>query len=908
MTSLDENSTAISTKQNWVNSGIEIEDSVRITDIDVVPSNFSFCANQHRDFVATNKGFTATTEIDFAALGLNDSDQVSVINEQINYLEGLQEKSRIALANKDLVSYMESELSLRDTSSGRVGYCFNKKGFDHRIETAESLSKHFGKNMTWKDVPSGIAPDKIDEHIQVCKDNRDYFERSLKSFSLPFALKAGDSISFSVVEKKVCKKNEDGKERFVNIDNKCSEGEKEHFNFAKVLNQKECQGDVCPNKYILGNAKWLNGKEHWNYGPQPYNMKDSDEASIVRSIKEGKGIDCNKLIADRANKIDMYIFNSLCGSMCDNSNQDCVQVESFIKSNELLANLKSALADVNDATEDEKNKIIGGVIQQFMEGEVIQGFTGQKKEVKTYIPSLKITMANENFEHVQGGIRTNYEYKIENDHKNGEKLNFILGNTTGNGGYNIRVTKHHNYDDLLKKSLYMHVSDKNFDDDVPEHKAGEDSGDIPIEIERIYDINYMNSLRKSLKGKKGTIYYGIRDHGCNYENEGNFSINITTKSQPKKSFSVLYNFFEREVKTAFFGSSYRDPKAVHSDSTSPVQSLYRSFISSNRTGNFRSTIVALLVLYIVLYTLYYFFGLSYISIYEFLIICVKIGVITQLLRDDSWDFFYNKAFSLLINTPTQLIKGIANFRGTDPDNPFQFLDLPLNRFLSTQSWFLVISLIFSGPLGIVAFCLVFWGLITVMLAIFNALFSFITSIAIIALLLSLAPIFIICILFTYTRQMFRNWVNYLARFAISPVILLVSLSLVSQVMDYIVYSMFDFEVCSTCIIRINLILFEPCIFYGYATKYTPNITAMMAFVILGHAMKALIEASSNLSDSLFSVYVSDEPGKNYQQTMLGLVGLDQDSSQMRTGGISSSGGEDKKPQIPIQRPQIPTGD
>ncbi|MEC4735530.1 MAG: type IV secretion system protein, partial [Wolbachia endosymbiont of Halictus tumulorum] len=435
---------------------------------------------------------------------------------------------------------------------------------------------------------------------------------------------------------------------------------------------------------------------------------------------------------------------------------------------------------------------------------------------------------------------------------------------------------------------------------------GENQADISVDISKVHDTEYMEGLKEKLKEKKGTIYYGIRDHGCDYKNEGQFSINLTTKEPPTKTFSAIYNFFDEKVKTAFFGSNYKDPNAIHSD-TSPVKSLYESFIKSSRTNTIRSTIISLLVLYIILYTLYYFFGLTHISIYEFLIICVKIGIIAQLLQDNSWDFFYNNAFSIFINTPKQLIE-IANFRGTT-SNVFEFLDLPLNRFLSSHSVLLIVSLIFSGPLGIVSFCLVIWGLITVSLSIFNALFSFITSIAIVALLLSLAPIFIICLLFAYTRQMFHNWVKNLARFAIHPVVLLIFISLISQVMDYIVYSVFDFEVCSTCILNINLKIFNPCIFYGYASKYTPNITAMMAFVILGHAMKALVEASSAISDSLFGAYVASEPGRQYQQSLMGTVGLDEQSVQRRERGGASQQSGTSRPQIPqgTQRstPQIP---
>ncbi|MCX3065133.1 TrbL/VirB6 family protein [Wolbachia endosymbiont of Drosophila pseudotakahashii] len=706
--------------------------------------------------------------------------------------------------------------------------------------------------------------------------------------ALPFALKKGDTISFSVIGSKVCKdKESETKIRYLKIDEKCSEQETEHF--AHVLNQGKCQGGkdgICPNKYIIGDAQWLSGREYW------FSKLDQDERkkeieNIINSIKQGENIDCSKLSESSASKIDTHILNSLCRRICEFSSgrrgEDCV----YIEYNNIEIELFNALNSSGES-------VVAEIISNVLKG----------KQVKTDITFLKVGMDNETLEHIpDGGLCTSCDHKMENDHQI-PSLTFSLCsrndkscyNTNDKGGFNIRVTKNHS----LENSLYISVSDK-----FPEHKPGENQADISVDISKVHD---MENLKGKLKDKTGTIYYGIRDHGCDYKNEGQFSINLTTKEPPTKTFSAIYNFFDEKVKTAFFGSNYKDPNAIHSD-TSPVKSLYESFIKSSRTNTIRSTIISLLVLYIILYTLYYFFGLTHISIYEFLIICVKIGIIAQLLQDNSWDFFYNNAFSIFINTPKQLIE-IANFRGTT-SNVFEFLDLPLNRFLSSHSVLLIVSLIFSGPLGIVSFCLVIWGLITVSLSIFNALFSFITSIAIVALLLSLAPIFIICLLFAYTRQMFHNWVKNLARFAIHPVVLLIFISLISQVMDYIVYSVFDFEVCSTCILNINLKIFNPCIFYGYASKYTPNITAMMAFVILGHAMKALVEASSAISDSLFGAYVASEPGRQYQQSLMGTVGLDEQSVQRRERGDASQQSGTSRPQIPqgTQRstPQILQG-
>ncbi|NUY39236.1 conjugal transfer protein TrbL [Wolbachia endosymbiont of Litomosoides brasiliensis] len=702
--------------------------------------------------------------------------------------------------------------------------------------------------------------------------------------TLPFALRAGDSISFSVIGSKMCKDKKDDTIRYIKIDEKCREQETEYF--AHVLNQNECQAiwrdgkhqyTICPNKYIVGNLQWLSGKEYWNPNFSKLDQDEEEIKNIINFIKQEENIDCSSFSSNHKGEIDARILNLLCGHTCEfassNKNKGCVYTEYSSIEAEIFQSINSTSGKSIDV--EAISKIL------------------KEKQVKTGITLLSIDMDGEKFEPIStGGICTNCDCKIDNDHPV-PKLTFRLGDSSGKGGFNIRVTKKHS----LKDNLYIRVSDK-----LPEHNPGGNQGDIPVDIGRTHDIQYMEDLKEKLRGKSGIIYYGIKDHGCGYEkNEGQFNINLTIKEPPMKTFSAIYNFFDEKIKTIFFGSSYKDPNAIHSN-TSLAKSLYQSFILSGRAKTIRSTTVSLLVVYIILYTVYYFFGLSHISIYEFLIICVKIGIITQLLRDDSWSFFYNSAFSIFIDTPKHLIE-IANFRGTT-SNVFEFLDLPLNRFLSLHSVLLIVSLIFSGPLGIVSFCLVIWGLITVSLSIFNALFSFITSMAIVALLLSLAPIFIICLLFAYTRQMFHNWLKYLARFAIHPVVLLISISLISQVMDYIIYSVFDFEICSTCILNINLKIFESCILHGYASKYTPNITAMVAFVILGHAMKALVEASSKISDSLFGVYIMNEPGKQYQQSLMETVGLDEENVQRRKSR-SGKGGAPQQLDAPSQNAQIP---
>uniref|UniRef100_A0A1B0G599 Uncharacterized protein n=1 Tax=Glossina morsitans morsitans TaxID=37546 RepID=A0A1B0G599_GLOMM len=105
-------------------------------------------------------------------------------------------------------------------------------------------------------------------------------------------------------------------------------------------------------------------------------------------------------------------------------------------------------------------------------------------------------------------------FQMENDHQI-PSLTFSLCsrngkscyNTNDKGGFSIRVTKNHS----LENSLYISVSDK-----FPEHKPGENQADISVDISKVHDLE---NLKGKLKDKTGIIYYGIRDHGCDYKNE-----------------------------------------------------------------------------------------------------------------------------------------------------------------------------------------------------------------------------------------------------------------------------------------------------------------------------------------------------------------------------------------------------
>ncbi len=705
-------------------------------------------------------------------------------------------------------------------------------------------------------VSPGEKIEKIEllsDSVNFCKSKRNAtftVKAGTNEHKLPFPLYAGDQIMFSVVGSKMCIK-QDGTKEYKTIDKQCDEGSQEYF--AKVLNKWDCEDEICPNKHIVNKKDdaevWLRGKEYWGINTKKEDIEKGEEQLKVIHKNEVTNGDKNeyKYNENEYNEISTYILNLMLGRICGSSisKSPCVITESI------------DIRSVQGLIKNTRKEYIVKSINDLLQG-----------KHDTSIQGLSVRLGSESFGKGSNGILTNHAYEINKKnntgdpvYNRGDSMSFDLPQNSY-GGYNIMVSVINNGD--LKRDLYIHIAD---DDKMPEHSPGLDT-DIQVNVENI------DTVLKTLHGSsdstnstslKGKIYYGIKNYGCDYEdNEGEFNINLTITRPPKAIISSIYNFFINKVKEKFSLTSQSTTEKSH------VRKIYEQL-----TEGIKPIIVSLLVLFIVAYTLCYFFGLSNISVYEFLMICVRVGIVAQLLSSGSWNFFYNNLFYFFENAPSQLM-GIVN-DGNEPERGiFTVFDESLDRFLSWRSWQLIISLIFSGPLGIVLFCLIIWGTVLIVKCLFDAFFSFATYGAMIALLITLAPFFIVCILFKYTRKMFTLWISGMATFGLQPVILIIVMQLIMSAMRYVVYSMFNFTACTQCILSISpLNIFSICLVHGYVADYFPDICAIMAFIILAHSLKFMVDFSFTISQSLLSSTAMpiEGPGESLKAGVLDTMGL-----------------------------------
>lgn len=686
-------------------------------------------------------------------------------------------------------------------------------------------------------------------------------------------------------------------------------------NLKTKYSAKISNGDgPSTNRYYANkadSAKWLNGKIH-----ALLNKVDSDgelipdrsiellneltEFKLPCDLNEFAKRKCGSEESEHVKKCieniettilnnDTYLLNAMCGNICgiEDANgrvnwSNCAQTEISIEH--------------PDGTETETANID-------KDGNI----TWVKKKELTYIPSLQVGTSNtvfflsNNSEFpVYGsnnlGIRSGYGYEVKNDHKQLGLLlrNKLLGHDSTSGGYHISVEKDCSY--YTNQSLYYYVGS-----DPPDGMPG--IVGKPIALNEIGEGDIFE-----IEGT-GDVYYGIRDNGDGYKNNiGYFETLAFVDKDVPETISWLVNRTKKYIFKAFYGANFdvNNPNPNNNLSNGAVDTVYRGIILNS---SFISMTKATLLLYVTLYAFFYLLGVFRASRAELISLIVKISIIIILIGPNSWAFFNTYLFPLFTKAPIELINIMTGQQSSSTD--FKFLDSSLYRFALPQTWLQIFSLLFTGPVGWIAVFLIFWGLIMLIGCLFEAVMLYLISIIMVALLLSMAPLFVICILFQRTKAIFDSWIKLLAQVAMQPVIVFASIAMLNQAMTGVLYGLFNFDICTACVFKPSIDIkiekiefcllefFLPLGFSPVSTVYDhlhdsdnglisfmgipiPIINIMM-FVILAHAMRSFVGIAGTIANSIFGMMVADLSGVAHsaKESALGIIGMDQESRMRR---------------------------
>ncbi len=317
----------------------------------------------------------------------------------------------------------------------------------------------------------------------------------------------------------------------------------------------------------------------------------------------------------------------------------------------------------------------------------------------------------------------------------------------------------------------------------------------------------------------GFIYFAVEDNGDGYENNIG-SIKIKTRV-PKNFADKSFKFFSRlsdKVMNIIFG---RIDPSTNLRRGGVTGALYQNMISSAR---FQSIIRLMSVLSIVIYGICIVLGVVQVTANELVKKAFKLGVVFALLQPLSWDFFNRFLFSAFIDGARDLaafttVPSSVDFANATDDIREQYIFGPLaqivERFLDFSIWKQILALIFAGPLGYIFFVFLKMTIFSLLEGAFMVFITYTSSMFIIGILVSIAPLFIITLLFQATSHIFKEWIKILISNVVTIVLVFTGINMISSIIGMLINQVFGFGVCTSCVVVYNITdNFPICLFHG----------------------------------------------------------------------------------------------
>ncbi len=451
----------------------------------------------------------------------------------------------------------------------------------------------------------------------------------------------------------------------------------------------------------------------------------------------------------------------------------------------------------------------------------------------------------------------------------GEKLYLYIGN---NPPQKI------DQNSLSDEKMLYHLGGKLNNDGILFKDGEEKNGNI------IYAIN--KSKLTNSENKK--IYFGIdvrnivRDDLISGDTHNKYTVSMSVGRRMNNYVSSIVNNILRYIKTTII-------------KTEVITGTYRGIAKG-----LLYSIRAVLTLYIVFSVVGYMLGTMQVGMNDFIIRIVKIACVVLAVSESSWKFFGESLYVLFIDGSAKLIDGFAGYGKRESGGNFGFLDETVGVLFSTETWLKFLSLALAGPFGFIAFLGIIWASVIFLKCMVIAIVRYIIATVLVGFLLTLAPLFMVFILFQTTSKLFTGWIQFMAGVSLQPVIAFSLLSLLSKLLYPIFYNITNFSACYECLFKLN-IPGEPCIIKAiWPSGYDPNVSVdatgdmgatlgslpidiiqALIYFILANVIESFVGVSETIAEGVFRALgvssVVPKIARSASQAMLSTVGLDQNT-------------------------------
>ncbi|MFC1659224.1 type IV secretion system protein [Pseudomonadota bacterium] len=279
-----------------------------------------------------------------------------------------------------------------------------------------------------------------------------------------------------------------------------------------------------------------------------------------------------------------------------------------------------------------------------------------------------------------------------------------------------------------------------------------------------------------------------------------------------------------------------------------LEKMYNTIIDNN----YYATILNLsVILAITFYGFGFFIGMTNFTQSELLMKLISIAFVYLLVNENGWFFFreyavrfFKQGIDFLTFTMTSAFDISGNLKSvvdyTDKSVLFKSADDVISLFFNGQTQSKVWGLFFASWFGWAYVGLIYLSMLIFIVAVANALILYLTAQIFTSILLSLAPMFIIFLLFKQTKGMFDKWLSVLISFGLQQVMIVATLGFFSVLLKEIIKMVLSYRVCWEPIWVLDVLIL-------------PRIELFSFYKITGIAEGATPDAIGTIAPGIFHI-------------------------------------------------------
>ncbi|WP_353286107.1 type IV secretion system protein [Wolbachia endosymbiont (group A) of Philanthus triangulum] len=302
-----------------------------------------------------------------------------------------------------------------------------------------------------------------------------------------------------------------------------------------------------------------------------------------------------------------------------------------------------------------------------------------------------------------------------------------------------------------------------------------------------------------LKLEKGwKIYVKILDRYY-LDNVGGYSFEFLYGVQKPGTFG-FFNEVYHYLKDTLLISPNKDCKGSE---CAAAQTMFENIVKKG--SSFHNFVLSLLVLFVMISSLLYLFGMIRETKHDMLIRMMKITLVIVLISPGSFRFFYDHFLVLFVKGLEQLISIITNFAPNmntgsiaqgDEAKLFKFMEDMFNKFFAYSVWKKFAAFLhYQMWASLLMIPAIFIGIVLYFLLCLYAYIIFLSGFMGIAFLIAIMPLFLISILFSPLKSLFEGWIKFCISFCLQSIMIFALLSLLASIIMNTFYRQLGFTVC-----------------------------------------------------------------------------------------------------------------